>query len=246
MRISLSLALRLAQYTVVAVALGVVTWVQLNSLAHPNPWITWTCAIVIGTGGVIDGAVRALMDEVGQLSFQKRILVEQALLALLDALDQAGLISLRDIGATAFLTRRTRRHPFRGVQLRVARMRLTATPHPTLIQWTWRKGLLGECWEHRKTVGRNHGAFYGPHVGLTKRQWKKVDPAIRQRLTYRDLQSIRDFGYVEAHPCIDPSTGNYRGCLVVQVAVSKQSDIQRPEARALVDKAAATVAALAS
>ena len=246
MKIRLTTLFRILQHLLVAGATGAVTWFSLTAQQGPGApprWLAIAAVAVLGTAEVVNGA-RGLTRR-KPLSHEKRLDVQACLAGLLVSLDENTTIPYTEVGLTAFVVRRTLRHPG-GVQHRVARLRLRDTPRPTRVVWTKKKGLPGRCWRNLRVEELDHVAKYRRYQDYTKRMWKKLPPDEREGLSYEDFKAIRNFGYVLAAPIID-GEGHYRGCLLVQVRPKYKGELKAgTEAREIICLSANTVAAVLS
>ena len=249
MRIKLSVLFRLLQYVAVATATFFVTSFSLSvqnspGVKAPSHALIIAFAIIIGLGGVADGVYRTLSEATGNTSFDRRLLVEDNLKALLVSLAEETTIPWTEIGLTAFVVRWTLRHPFRRVQIRVARLRMKSTPRPTAILWTKKKGVLGRCWRNLQDEDVDHQAKHGSYRNYTRDQWEALGQDVREHLSFDDFLAIRDFGYILASPIFDRKS-RYRGCLCIQVAPGFQSQLAAGSAsRDLLHLSAYTIAAV--
>lgn len=245
-KIRLTSLFRILQHLLVAGATAAITWFSLTAESGPGDPPRWlvTAAVVVLAGGEVANGVRGVTGR-RTLSHEKRLDVQACLAGVLVSLDEKTTIPYTELGLTAFVVRRTLRHPG-GVQIRIARLRLRANPRPTRILWTKKKGVLGRCWRNLQVEELDHAAKYGKYQNCTKDTWKKLPSDVREGLSYEDFKAIRHFGYVLAAPIID-GEGNYRGCLLVQVRPMYKGELKAgSEAREIICLGATTVAAVLS
>lgn len=240
-RVPLSILARLIQAGIVAVAIAVATWSTVRREPDVPTGVVLLIAVIVGLAGPIDDVERTLAGWVGTVSLEFRLKIEEPLKGLLVSLTQATTIPWAEIGLTVFLVKRTRRYPIRGVQLRVARLRMRSSPRPTAIVWTRNKGLLGQCWQQQRDVNQDHEKVYG-QMQVTRSAWKSASPDTRSGLSYQDFLTIRHFGYVLASPIL--KDGRYKGCIVVQVLPGYADELSKPDSLDAIHLTADTIALL--
>jgi len=238
-------ALRRIAYSIIGfVALGVVTYVELDAVGGLARWELIALAAVVALFGPGEIAVRTLGEWMGSVTYARCQHMEEPTKACIVGLAQLTSIPLTRIGITVFVVIRTRLHPWLGVQKRVVRVRLESNPAPTSVVWTKKKGILGQCWTERHDVGLDHPAHFASFMQCTKEQWKQAPESVKMHLTYNDFRQIREFGYVLACPMIDLTNGRYCGCFVVQVPGGMGPELNRTDALELIHSSAALTCAV--
>src|ERR1700683_712885 len=112
-------------------ALIAVTAVELRASGGLPDWALITLAIAVGVLGPAESIARTVRDVAGNVSFDRRLDVEEAAKGAVVALTRVEPeLSWTKIGITVFVVTRARAHfhVIRGVQERIVRIRMESTP----------------------------------------------------------------------------------------------------------------------
>jgi hypothetical protein len=160
-------------------------------------------------------AVLAVWNGVVAIREKRRSDAYAALLAALGRISSATKIPVEDIGLNAYLVKRSVRHPWRGMHVRVARVRLSNFPPPSTIRWTWKKGLVGQCWQQKHFVV----TFVKCRTEMTsydEGQWDLLPEESKWRLDYSEWKTTLRYAFICAYPIqTEHDIPRYRGCVTL-------------------------------
>lgn len=212
---------------------------QHDDFAMADHWVT-RHVIVLAVAAIASPVADLLTRWQQPVPAKHQPLVDQALQGALVEIVDTCSADYKRIGVNAFLVRRTVLHPLSGVQKRIARLRMSASPPPSAITWTKGKGVIGSCWLRKTEVAVNLRKQYKPLHGCTEEEWLAAPADVKQGLTYKEFQQVRGYGIIVASPMIDVK-GRYRGCVSVDSPEAYDGLIFDDDVREVLQVAARTV-----
>jgi hypothetical protein len=102
------------------------------------------------------------------------------------------------------------------VQRRIGRWRLRDYPPPSGTLWTKEKGVIGLCWQRKKTVGADISSDFGHLRSFSEADFNALPPEKRPMgLSYDEWLHTREYGAIVACPIKIGDEETYKGCISV-------------------------------
>ncbi len=235
--------LRLLPFAVSILASAYATYLQLAPRSDAAT-LDRRLIIAVAACAALGPIFGTTFESVNRADYKFGLKISTEVIALHEALCDLHAFSNLNIGYTVFRVRRSPRPPFWRIQARIYRLRLTANPKPSTVRWVKRKGLLGECWRRQEKVYLDHQKhFSGVRADRWWNWWFRVPASTRQWLSFSDYKSIKKYHHVIAYPLEDPHSGEYCGCLVIQVPNRSLRDrLDKPDATRVLERVTAAIA----
>lgn len=158
--------------------------------------------------------------------------VQKAVVSVLIEISNETGIAMDALGGSVFLV--TRYWRFRRYFLfieraeclvRYLRFRLTDDPQPSEVDWVKGKGVIGECWDHRRKAYRllTPQARKYHDEGVTSAQWEKMNDKSKHGFNRPEFnETIGKYAEVVAVPVKD-ELGTFLGCLAVDLKLGDRT-----------------------
>lgn len=175
------------------VGLGVILQVAeiIPALPKLEPWVWGVSLGIIAIDNVGTLFVRKARADKADREAKLQNVLQAALRQLVGTRE----LRLEDLGANIYLAERWQRFkstPPSTKLERVARYRPIGYPQQSGVDWTEKKGAVGECWRVRRPVYKDWHAIANRYAGseLTEGAFDKIPEETRSGFDFRDFQAI--------------------------------------------------------
>lgn len=184
---------------------------------------SWSLAslVVLGASALASPAAQAIRERRAQRRLQKRSITDRALRGLLIELVKLTDLPFYVLAVHVFVPEKrwSKRAsvPKREERLiKFASIKIVDRPRSTNIPWTRGKGVIGQCWEKKKTVAMNVCHEFREYIKGAKGEsdWKDETPEWRTNLDWDELERVKNYGPVIAYPVLDDD-GHFIACIAV-------------------------------
>jgi hypothetical protein len=259
---------RLGLLIAVAAATALLALIGVQAIQEPA-WVLYLLASFVGAATIGDQGGRLLSDQLKRPTEDQSREIRRYLSAALLTISHQTQLAIPEVGLSLWLvprwwqlvphwlidllrrTSRDRERPTRHPRLwRAEKIRLAEFGGASRVHWTFRKGVIGECWMAHHVIGFDCWKNYRPYLdfddegnpsgpGVDERTWNDPSNGARMGLSYREFGEVAGkYGAVIATP-LHSRTHRWVGCVTLDVPWDDlyRSVWRAPVRRALADAA---------